>query len=256
MYPPGEHRLPNLPGVGDLSGARMSVVKIRDGWRDGDHHRGRAPSPVAAGREAADCGGGRWRRFAGRGGPPSRGQPESAVELVSAGAPGFAGSGADADVYAPVQITVDPPVRGQRRLSPAVPGTSQTVASITPERIEIELPDGTRIRVGGDVGLVALRRMVAALRRRLCRRPGCGCGWPMGISTCGVMRSSWLCGARGQESLWHMASLAASLRITSAPAGASQHGHERVGRLELPSPQAGRCQSGEDFQLSAGSARK
>jgi hypothetical protein len=64
-----------------------------------------------------------------------------------------------------VQITAAPPVRGQHRLSPAVAGTSQTVPSITSERIEIELPDGTRIWVGGDVGLAALRRVVAALRR-------------------------------------------------------------------------------------------
>jgi len=34
-----------------------------------------------------------------------------------------------------------------------------------PERIEIALPDGTCIRVGADVGLVALRRVMAAVRR-------------------------------------------------------------------------------------------
>ena len=32
------------------------------------------------------------------------------------------------------------------------------------ERIEIELPDGSRLRVGSDVSLVALCRVVAALR--------------------------------------------------------------------------------------------
>ena len=31
--------------------------------------------------------------------------------------------------------------------------------------IEISLPDGTCIRVGADVGLVALRRVIAAVRR-------------------------------------------------------------------------------------------
>ena len=30
--------------------------------------------------------------------------------------------------------------------------------------IEIELPDGIRVRVGEEVGLVALRRVLAALR--------------------------------------------------------------------------------------------
>ena len=32
-------------------------------------------------------------------------------------------------------------------------------------RIEIALPDGTRIRVGADVGLTALRRVMTAVRR-------------------------------------------------------------------------------------------
>ena len=32
-------------------------------------------------------------------------------------------------------------------------------------RIEIALPDGTCIRVGADVGLTALRRVMAAVRR-------------------------------------------------------------------------------------------
>ena len=32
-------------------------------------------------------------------------------------------------------------------------------------RIEIALPDGTCIRVGEDIGLVALRRVMAAVRR-------------------------------------------------------------------------------------------
>ncbi|MBB3175067.1 hypothetical protein FHR90_002914 [Endobacter medicaginis] len=32
------------------------------------------------------------------------------------------------------------------------------------DRIEIELPDGSRLRVGSDVSLVALRRVVAVLR--------------------------------------------------------------------------------------------
>ena len=32
-------------------------------------------------------------------------------------------------------------------------------------RVEITLPDGTRVRVGADVGLVSLRRIMAAVRR-------------------------------------------------------------------------------------------
>jgi transposase-like protein len=36
---------------------------------------------------------------------------------------------------------------------------------VTGEKIEITLPDGTSIKVGHDVGLVTLRRVVSALRR-------------------------------------------------------------------------------------------
>ena len=39
------------------------------------------------------------------------------------------------------------------------PPLSRKVAAI-----EIELPDGSRVRVGEEIGLVALRRVLAALR--------------------------------------------------------------------------------------------
>lgn len=68
-------------------------------------------------------------------------------------------------MFTPVQITADTPTRGQRRLAAAVPGACQAVASVASGQIEIVLPDGTCIRVGGEVGLVALRRVVTALRR-------------------------------------------------------------------------------------------
>ncbi|WP_165982915.1 hypothetical protein, partial [Dankookia rubra] len=42
---------------------------------------------------------------------------------------------------------------------PAPLPSSRKVAAI-----EIELPDGIRVRVGDEVGLVALRRVLAALR--------------------------------------------------------------------------------------------
>jgi transposase len=38
-------------------------------------------------------------------------------------------------------------------------------ASTAAGQIEVELPDGSKLRVGADVGLVALRRVLAALRR-------------------------------------------------------------------------------------------
>jgi transposase len=71
-------------------------------------------------------------------------------------------------MFTPVQITADTPVHGQRRLSatvPGVPGATQAAALAASGQIEIVLPDGICIRVGGDVGLAALRRVVTALRR-------------------------------------------------------------------------------------------
>ena len=72
---------------------------------------------------------------------------------------------APAPVFMPVQITSDLPPLGHP--APALPGAgpSPGPAAPTPERIEIALPDGTCIRVGADVGLVALRRVMAAVRR-------------------------------------------------------------------------------------------
>jgi transposase-like protein len=59
--------------------------------------------------------------------------------------------------FLPVQITADPPV-----------AMSAPVQAVTPPetaRVEITLPDGTCIRVGADVGLAALRRVMTAVRR-------------------------------------------------------------------------------------------
>ena len=69
-------------------------------------------------------------------------------------------------MFTPVRVVEDPPA--------AEPGgTAAPAASAPPPRvvdagsggmIEIALPDGTVIRVGEEVGLAALRRVVAALR--------------------------------------------------------------------------------------------
>jgi transposase len=69
-------------------------------------------------------------------------------------------------VFTPVRVVADPPA--------AEPGgTAAPAASAPPPRvvdagsggmIEIALPGGTVIRVGEEVGLAALRRVVAALR--------------------------------------------------------------------------------------------
>ena len=43
-------------------------------------------------------------------------------------------------------------------------GQPTPAAELPADRIEIELPDGSRVRVGAAVSLTALRRVVAALR--------------------------------------------------------------------------------------------
>ncbi len=67
-------------------------------------------------------------------------------------------------VFVPVQITADAPSPGYLALSSPCPIPSNA-ASAGADRIEIALPDGTCIRVGADVGLVALRRVMTAVRR-------------------------------------------------------------------------------------------
>ena len=68
--------------------------------------------------------------------------------------------------FVPVQITPDAPSLDRLALSPPCPAPSKAVkAPGETDRIEIALPDGTCIRVGADVGLVALRRVMTAVRR-------------------------------------------------------------------------------------------
>ncbi len=67
-------------------------------------------------------------------------------------------------VFVPVQIIADAPPHDRLALSPPCPVPSKA-APAEAERIEIALPDGTCIRVGADVGLVALRRVMTVVRR-------------------------------------------------------------------------------------------
>ena len=67
-------------------------------------------------------------------------------------------------MFVPVQITPDAPSPDRLALSSPCPTPSKAM-SAEAERIEIALPDGTCIRVGADVGLVALRRVMTAVRR-------------------------------------------------------------------------------------------
>jgi transposase len=63
-------------------------------------------------------------------------------------------------VFMPVQMLSEP-----MPLSPPLGQGAATGAVTGDFRIEIALPDGTCIRVGADVGLAALRRVIAAVRR-------------------------------------------------------------------------------------------
>lgn len=62
-------------------------------------------------------------------------------------------------VFVPVQVVPDPLLA----LPSPQPAPAPVQAADT--RVEITLPDGTCIRVGADVGLASLRRIMTAVRR-------------------------------------------------------------------------------------------
>ncbi len=66
--------------------------------------------------------------------------------------------------FLPVQVAADAPSRD--RLAIALPGpTPSKAAPAETGRIEIALPDGICTRVGADIDLTSLRRVMAAVRR-------------------------------------------------------------------------------------------
>jgi transposase len=67
-------------------------------------------------------------------------------------------------MFMPMQVTADLPrlVPGAQA-EPSGPGMADCATNDS--RIEVVLPDGTVLRVGEDVGLSALRRVLSALRR-------------------------------------------------------------------------------------------
>ncbi len=65
--------------------------------------------------------------------------------------------------FLPVHLTDMPPPARHRPVDTSQPAPpAQPTAPA--DQIEIELPDGSRLRVGAEVSLVALRRVVAVLR--------------------------------------------------------------------------------------------
>lgn len=69
-------------------------------------------------------------------------------------------------VFVPVRVVDAPsPAATQPpREVTAAPSPDPVPRAPIAGRIEVELPDGSKVRVGADVGLVALRRVLAALR--------------------------------------------------------------------------------------------
>ncbi len=66
--------------------------------------------------------------------------------------------------FVPVQIAIYVPFPDRLALSSPC-STPSKAPPAEAERIEIALPDGTCIRVGADVGLAVLRRVMTAVRR-------------------------------------------------------------------------------------------
>ena len=67
-------------------------------------------------------------------------------------------------VFMPVRIADDAPAPGRLALPSPCPAPAKAAPAET-ERIEIALPDGTCIRVGADVRVAALRRVMTTVRR-------------------------------------------------------------------------------------------
>ena len=65
-------------------------------------------------------------------------------------------------LFLPVHLTDTPPPARPRLVDTSQP--TPPAPPTTADQIEIELPDGSRLRVGAEVSLVALRRVVAVLR--------------------------------------------------------------------------------------------
>jgi transposase len=71
-----------------------------------------------------------------------------------------------APMFTPVQITADPPSPiPPLVMTPTAAPSSGGPTAAASDRIEIALADGTCVRVGADIGLATLRRVMAAVRR-------------------------------------------------------------------------------------------
>ena len=88
-------------------------------------------------------------------GSPARRLPKPAAQLAATGTRGSACRDT------PVRFV---PVRMAEASSAAVEPERAVNARAAAEMIEVVLPDGSRLRVGNEVGLAMLRRVLMALR--------------------------------------------------------------------------------------------
>jgi transposase len=66
--------------------------------------------------------------------------------------------------FVPVRVMAEPSSPEPECLAGSAPSSPPDAGAVPDERIEIVLPDGTAVRVSEAVGLLALRRVLAALR--------------------------------------------------------------------------------------------
>jgi transposase len=66
-------------------------------------------------------------------------------------------------VFLPVQTIIEP--ANGHDTKPVAPSAGSGAEQMSGSKIEITLPDGTSVKVGHDVGLATLRRVMTVLRR-------------------------------------------------------------------------------------------
>ena len=66
-------------------------------------------------------------------------------------------------LFVPVRMEETPPA-ATALVEAALPSRSAVPSRTGADQVEVELPDGSRLRVGSGVSLIALRRVLAALR--------------------------------------------------------------------------------------------
>jgi hypothetical protein len=85
------------------------------------------------------------------------------VELAKPGSTGGAQAGGASGISSGADISEPPDGRGMTHVEPG--SVSGPDAAASNGKIEITLPDGTLLKIGHDIGVVTLRRVMSVLRR-------------------------------------------------------------------------------------------